>query len=101
MYIEERVKALEDERKELLKRVEELENNQPEKFMTVKQFAEYMGGEFSTNNLYMQIRKGKIKVKYIGKRPIIPMSQFTEKTKAAKPKTIEKKQPSLHDRVFT
>ena len=65
---------------ELEHRIETLESNQPEEFVSPQTLARIM--ECSTNHIYVQVREVKIKTARGFEKPIrIPMSQFSYKSK--------------------
>lgn len=59
MYLEKRVERLEKENLELRKRIESLENNGMDRFVSAGELAKIMG--CSVNTVYVKIRKRPLK----------------------------------------
>lgn len=78
MYLEERVEHLEKENLDLRKRIESLENNGMDRFVSAGELAEIMG--CSVNTVYVKIREGTIEATRRTGDHRIPMSQFYRKT---------------------
>lgn len=101
MYLEERVEALENEREELLQRIEYLENRGTDRFVTVAELAKLF--ECSTNTIYVKIREGEIYATRKTGNARIPMSQFYPEpkiTRMTQKTQKEAKTLSLKEKVF-
>lgn len=77
MYLEERVEHLEKENLDLRKRIESLEINGMDRFVSAGELAEIMG--CSVNTVYVKIREGTIEATRRTGDHRIPMSQFYRK----------------------
>lgn len=102
MYLEERVEKLETENAALKARLESLEAQRTDKFVTPAQLAEIM--QCSTNTVYIRIRAGDIVADRRTGNPRIPMSQFYGKSQE---KLVElgsrrrrKKELTMEQQVF-
>lgn len=87
MYLEERVEHLEKENLDLRKRIESLENNGMDRFVSAGELAEIMG--CSVNTVYVKIREGTIEATRRTGDHRIPMSQFYRKTENKEDKTVK------------
>lgn len=102
MYLEERVKQLEEQNAELRSRLETLEKGGITRFVTVKELAGIMN--CSIQNIHRKIRCGEIQVTRKLGDPRIPMNQFVDRgeveTVVKKRQTVPKKERSMAEQIF-
>lgn len=100
VYIEDRVKELENTIETLTTRIVSLENKGADKFVTARELAQIMG--CSENNIYVKYRAGEL----VGTKKTggvrFPLSQFYEEEKnIIKIPLKKKKEPqSIKEKVF-
>ena len=102
MYLEERVKQLEEQNKELVNRLAILEKGSTTRFVTAKELSEIMN--CSIQNVHRKIRNGEIQVTRKLGDPRIPMNQFLEPEEKEptilKRQALPKKELSMAEQVF-
>lgn len=76
MHLEDRIERLEEENKELKKRIQQLELAGPDRFVTPEEAADILG--VSRNGVYLKIRSGQIFATKKAGGWRIPMRQFYE-----------------------
>lgn len=102
MYIEEQIKAIQEENKILKAEIEQLKKYGTVRYVTPKELAELMN--CSLQNVHNKIRNGSIQVTRKLGAPRIPMNQFLEADNIIEfpkaRKRREEKEPTMAEQIF-
>lgn len=102
MYIEEQIKAIQEENKILKAEIEQLKKYGTVRYVTPKELAELMN--CSLQNVHNKIRNGSIQVTRKLGSPRIPMNQFLEADNIIEfpkaQKKREQKEPTMAEQIF-